>query len=101
MIVGYKNTQEERFYANENALVRDYGKITARKIGQRISELVAADNPQQLPKNARFHEHNGKRKGLFSIDLNHPFRLIVQPTCAYTSWIEITSVKIYEIIDPH
>ncbi|OGH76806.1 MAG: hypothetical protein A2469_03165 [Candidatus Magasanikbacteria bacterium RIFOXYC2_FULL_40_16] len=101
MIVGYKNTREEEFYADEKSLSSQYGDRMAKKINQRLSELVAAENPQQLPKNARFHEHGGKRKGMFSIDLIHPFRLIVLPTCAYTSYIEITSVEIYEIIDPH
>lgn len=101
MIVDYKNKQDEGFYANEKALSSSFGTRIAQKIGQRISELVAADNPQQLPQNARFHEHKGKRKGLFSIDLVHPFRLIVLPTCNYTSWVEIVSVQIYEVINPH
>lgn len=101
MIVSYKNTREEKFYADRKSLCYDHGERMAKKICQRIGELVAADNPQHLPKNARFHEHKGGRKGLFSIDLIHPFRLIVRPTCEYKSWVEITGVEIYEIIDPH
>ena len=101
MMIGYRNKKEEGFYACEKALSRAFGIRIARKINQRIGELVAADNPQQLPPNASFHEHKGDRKGLFSIDLVHPFRLIVRPTCAYASWVEIRSVDIYEIFDPH
>jgi toxin HigB-1 len=101
MIISYKNTREEEFYADKKALSSRHGERMAEKIGQRINELLAADNPRQLPRNARFHEHDGKRKGLFSVDLVHPFRLIVQPTCVYMNWFEITSVEIYEIIDPH
>jgi plasmid maintenance system killer protein len=101
MLVSYKNKRDEVFYLSEKDLTSSYGDRIAKKIGQRIAELVAADNPQQLPKNARFHEHSGKRKGLFSLDLIHPLRLIVSPTCKYTNWVEIVSVEIYEIIDPH
>lgn len=101
MEISYKNNRDEKFYADKKALSSRFGLRMAKKIGQRISEIVAADNPQQLPRNARFHEHKGKRKGLFSINLVDPFRLIVLPTCSYKSWIEIVSVEIYEIIDPH
>lgn len=101
MIVSYKNAKEERFYADEKALSARYNKRMAQKIGQRINELWAAENTQQLPKNARFHEHVGQRKGLFSIDLIQPFRLIVRPVSGYTNLNDITGVEIYEIIDPH
>lgn len=101
MKVGYKNSREEIFYQSRDALVATHGVKMAEKICQRISELGAATNPQCLPKNTRFHEYKGKRKGLFSIDLVHPYRLIIEPTCAYNNWYEIISVRIYEIIDPH
>jgi proteic killer suppression protein len=101
MIVSYKNSREEKFYKDKNSLSMSYGVRMAEKICQRISEFQAADNPNHLPKNARFHEHQGKRKGLFSVDLVHPFRLIVEPTCKYADWSEITSMQIYEIMDPH
>ena len=101
MIVSYKNKKEEAFYADKNSLRASFNTKMAEKIGQRISELEAVDNPQQLLQNARFHEHKGKRKGLFSIDLIRPFCLIVLPTCRYASWVEIVSVEIYEIFNPH
>lgn len=101
MIVSYKNKKEEAFYANKNSLRASFNTRMAVKIGQRINELEAVDNPQQLPKNARFHKYKGKRKELFSIDLIHPFRLIVFPTCRYTSWVEIVGVEIYGIFNPH
>ena len=78
-----------------------YANQAANKVIQRIAELQAARTPQQLPGGARFHEHSGKRKGLFSVNLVHPMRLIVRPTCSYATWVEITSVEIYEIMDPH
>ncbi len=101
MEISFRNNKDERFYQDEKALKSAYNPGMAKKVIQRIAELEAAANPQQLPSNARFHEHQGQRKGLFSVDLVYPNRLIVRPTCDYESYIEITSVEIYEIMDPH
>ena len=101
MEISFKNEREKEFYQSKSALSRKYGDRTARLIIQRISELQAARSPQQLPQGARFHEHSAKRKGLFSVNLVHPRRLIILPTCSYGSWVEITSVQIYEVMDPH
>mgnify|MGYP001558692893 CR=1 FL=1 len=101
MKLSFKNNKEKSLYHIEKSLVVLYGERQARKIVQRISELEAADNPQKLPKNCRFHEHSGKRKGLYSVDLAHPLRLILLPTCSYKNWVEITSFQVYEVMDPH
>ena len=101
MKVTFRNQRDEIFYQTEKSLVAAYSPRMGRKISRRIRELEAAANPQQLPPNARFHEHQGNRKGLFSIDLVDPFRLIVRPTCVYRSFIEITSIEIYEVFNPH
>ena len=101
MITSFRNTRDEVFYKSEKSLKAKHGEHMARKINARIVELEVARTPQGLPRNARFHQHNGKRNGLFSVDLVHPFRLIIRPTCAYDSYIEITSVEIYEVYNPH
>ena len=33
--------------------------------------------------------------------IGQPYRLIFLPTCEYISWIEITSVQVLEVMDPH
>ena len=101
MIISFRNTRDEAFYRDGGRLNAVYGERMARKINTRIVELEIAKNPQNLPQSARFHQHEGKRKGLFSLDLVHPFRLIVRPTCEYKSYVEINSVEIYEIFNPH
>lgn len=101
MDVRFKNKKEEAFFTSQKALRGKFGARTAQKIIQRISQLEAAETPQQLPQSARFHEHQGSRKGLFSVDLDHPRRLIVSPTTPYRSWVEIKGVEIYEVMDPH
>jgi proteic killer suppression protein len=101
MKVSFKNLKEQTFYEDFSALRKAYGERMAEKILDRIDDLLRADNPQKLPPSARFHEHDGKRSGLFSLDLVHPFRLIVQPDCEYAAYVEIISVEIYEVFNPH
>ncbi len=101
MKLSFKNDKEETLYRTEKSLSVVYGARQAKKIMQRLQEIEAADNPQKLPGNCRFHEHQGKRKGLFSVDLIHPYRLILLPTCGYKSWVEITSIQVFEVMDPH
>ena len=101
MLVSFRSDKDKKKYEDQAALSKAHGVLMAKKIIQRISEIQAAPNPQKLPPSARFHEHGGNRKGLFSLDLVHPFRLIIRPTNKYDSYVEITEVEIYEIIDPH
>jgi plasmid maintenance system killer protein len=101
MLVEYNSNKEERFYSCFDSLTKKHGADMARKIIQRIGQLDAAPNPLSLPNSARFHEHKGKRKGLFSVDLIHPYRLIVLPTCSFSNFNEINSLKIYEVFNPH
>jgi plasmid maintenance system killer protein len=101
MKISFKNDKERDLYQTARSLTAVYGAQQGKKIIQRIRQLDAATNPQQLPASARFHEHKGNRKGLFSVDLVDPYRLILLPTCVYKSWVEITSLQIYEIMDPH
>ena len=101
MKITFKSKKEQEYYESFDALKKTHGERMAEKIIDRIDDLRKATSPQQLPQSARFHEHSGKRDGLFSLDLVHPQRLIVLPTCTYDSYVEITSVEIYEIMDPH
>lgn len=101
MYISYKNEKDRALYEDKKALFAKYGKRNAEKIVQRLNELEAAENPQKLPPACSFHEHSGNRKGLFSVNLVHPFRLIVRPTCNYESYVEIISVEIFEVMDPH
>jgi len=58
-----------------------WGPALSRKLKQRLAELQAAetlDDISHLPP-ARCHELKGDRAGQLSIDLGHPFRLILEP----------------------
>ena len=101
MKISFKNEKERELYQTVGSLTRVHGAQQAKKIIQRIEQLEAVASPQQLPGSARFHEHSGERKGLFSVYLIHPYRLILLPTCKYQSWVEITSLQVYEVMTPH
>ena len=101
MKICFKDDKEQAFYEDSKALSVKYGTKTARMIIRRINELKAAMNPQKLPKSARFHEHDGKREGLYSVDLDGPRRLILMPLCDCENYWEITEAQIYEIYNPH
>ncbi len=101
MKISFKNDKERDLYQTVTSLSVVHGVQQAKKIIQRIGQLEAVSNPQQLPGSARFHEHKGNRRGLFSVDLVDPYRLILLPTCEYKSWVEITSFQVYEVMNPH
>lgn len=58
---------------------------------------------------ARCHQLDGNRKGQFSVDLEHPYRLIFAPNHNPIPELEdgginlqaVTKIKIIEIVDTH
>ena len=62
-------------------MVRQLGANGAKKLKQRLMELKAADvlsDISHLPP-ARCHQLTGKDAGTFSVDLEHPYRLLFIP----------------------
>ena len=62
-------------------LVKQYGDRQALRLRQRLDELRAANrlsDVSHLPP-SRLHELIGDKAGVFSIDLIHPYRLLVVP----------------------
>ena len=62
-------------------LVREYGERQARKLRQRLDELRAANRLSDISRlpPPRLHELIGDKDGVFSLDLIHPYRLLVVP----------------------
>lgn len=87
-------------------MVKQLGTIGARKLKQRLTELKAADvlsDISYLPP-ARCHQLTGKEAGIFSIDLEHPYRLLFIPAddpvpLCQDGGIDTKRVKEIEIID--
>lgn len=90
--------------------MRAFGQL-ARKVNQRVKELMDADNlavMRTLPA-ARCHELKGKRKGEIAVDISGNYRLIFEPknepkplkADGSLNWVNVTEIQINEIIDYH
>lgn len=65
--------------SNLNLMIRHWGPKQARRLGQRLDDLRAApclETIFRLP--GRCHPLRGELKGKFSLDLEHPQRLIFE-----------------------
>lgn len=103
MRITFRTTKLQKTLEDEKKLIRAYGPQNAIKIRARVTELQAADCLAEMPATGRPHPHQGGRKGLFSLDIKHPLRLIIQPvgTFEIEDYTTIIEVEIYEIMDPH
>lgn len=92
--------------------IKQLGPKCAKKLRVRMVDLRAAsclEDLRNVPATGRLHELKGQRKGQFAIDLQHPYRLIMEPAKVPPpqkedggiDWVQVTSVRILEIIDYH
>lgn len=87
-------------------MVKQLGANGAKKLKQRLMELKTADvlsDISHLPP-ARCHQLTGKEAGIFSVDLEHPYRLLFIPAdepvpLCEDGGIDTKKVKEIEIID--
>ena len=111
MLIFFKNRKLEKEFCDEKALKRRWGAEQAKLIARRLTELAAAENLETLRKlpQVRAHELLGDRAGQISLDVKHPYRLLVAPDHEETprkgdgglDWQKITKVKVLEVEDIH
>jgi len=110
MEITFKNKRFHKICHSGKELVKAYGKICARRIRARLDDLQAAGNLEAfrtLP--GRCHELTGDKKGQLSLDLEHPLRLIFEPSNEEMNkkddggmdWKLITAVEIIDVEDTH
>ncbi len=105
MVIYFRNQKLAEKCCNEKVMKKVWGERMAKKLQQRLFELKAADSLADithLPP-PRLHELTGNRKGQYSIDLIHPFRLIFiiadeLPVTTDSVGIDRRQVKAIEII---
>jgi len=71
----------QKICSTKRATVKELGPKGGKNLMQRLSELSAAitlSDISYLPP-PRLHELSGNRKGQFSVDLDHPYRLLFIP----------------------
>ena len=111
MLISFKNRKLEKEFCDEKALKRSWGAEQAKLIARRLTELAAAENLETLRKlpQVRAHELLGDRIGQISLDVKHPYRLLVTPDHEETprkedcglDWQKITKVKVLGVEDIH
>jgi len=110
MEITFKNKKLQKTCNSEKELIKAYGKNCARKISSRLDDLQAAANLEAfktLP--GRCHELQGDRKGQFSLDLEHPLRMIFEPfnenvknkESGGLDWGSVSAIKIIGVEDTH
>ncbi len=65
---------------SKEKLKKRFGDMCAKKVGMRISDLIAAENfgmLKELP--GGWHPLDGKRKGEWAADVHGGMRLVVEP----------------------
>ncbi len=111
MVILFKTAKLEKECNNENLMVRRFGADRARLLKRRLTELAAAtalENLRNLPQ-ARCHELKGNLKGYLSLDLDHPYRLVFEPSDnplpekpdGGLDWTKVTEIKIIGVEDTH
>jgi len=91
--------------------VRQYGQICGNRLLQRLAEMAAAANLNDLLllPGARCHSLTGDRAGQFAVDLQHPRRLIFEPAESPVprkpdggvDGTKVRRIRILEVVDYH
>ena len=90
-------------------MLRRYGTVRARKLQQRLKTLQSAQtlaDMRSLP--GRCHELHGDLAGHLSLDLDHPYRLLIRPAGGTRygrggglDWSAVRAVIVVGIADAH
>ena len=110
MDIIFTNERQGKEFNDTKQLVRVHGPVRAKKIRLRLTHLQAADmleDMKSLP--GRCHELKGNRTDQLALDLDGPYRLILEPahdpiprrSDGGLDWTLVTAVKILEVVDYH
>lgn len=81
MDIFFRTKKLQKICSTRKGAIKELGEIGGAKLMQRMAELNAANSLKEishLPP-PRLHELTGQRKGQYSVDLQHPYRLLFVP----------------------
>jgi proteic killer suppression protein len=110
MDITFADKKLQKIVNDDRKMLKVFGKPRAEKFIDRLIQLqdaVTLENVRYLSGN--YHELTGNRKGQWSCDLDHPYRLVFKPhedpvptnEHGQYIWIEIVGVEIIEIVNYH
>jgi plasmid maintenance system killer protein len=110
MKIAFYDRRLAKDHSEHRRLVRRHGERRAKLIRRRLDQLRAAltlADLRQLP-GPRCHELTGDRAGQLSVDLDHPYRLILMPSEPVPTkaeggldWTQVTAVIVLGVEDTH
>lgn len=111
--IEFASNKLQKQFNDGQALVKAYGLQRAKRIMVVMTALRAAPHmglfgPPYSPPH-RCHELKGKKKGCLSLDLDGPYRLIIQPVndplptleAGGLDWNGVTAIRILGVEDTH
>jgi proteic killer suppression protein len=108
--LSYKNNKLKNSLTTDKGVAKSYG-TKAKKVKLRITQLESADNLEVISKLPvlRLHQHIGKGKGTWSIDIQENWRILFEINQDPIPTIEdggidlkaITIISIESVEDPH
>lgn len=111
MVIYFKTNKLQKICSTKVESTKQLGKKGGIKLQQRMMELSAAPNLSDMSRlpPPRCHELKGGKKGQFSVDLAHPYRLLFivankpipkNPDGGF-DWACIDEIEIVGIKDTH
>lgn len=111
MEISYSTTKLAKLLNSQKEVLRSYGPDNGKRILLRLTNIADAETLADLAKlpQTRVHEHSNNNDEQISVDVKHPYRLMLIPDHSETprkpdgglDWAKITRVKILRIDDPH
>jgi plasmid maintenance system killer protein len=110
MDIVFKNKKIDKLCNNQKLLVKEFGADRAKRIRRRLDDLRAVAVLEDMRNFlGRCHELLYARSDQLSLDLDHPYRLIFEPSYDLLpkkpdgglDWTKISSVTIVGVEDTH
>ena len=111
MQISFINKKLAKLLGSQKETLRTYGPDNGRRILLRLQQVADAENLAELAKlpQTRVHELKADRNEQISVDVKHPYRLLMVPGHTETprkpdeglDWSRITQVTVTEIADTH
>ena len=111
MEIYFKTKRLQKICNNQKESIKAFGPKMAKKLHQRLFELSAARSLKDISRlpPARCHQLSGNRSNQFSVDLEHPYRLLFIPADEPLPMLpeggfdlkKISEIEIIEITDTH
>lgn len=111
MEVYFTSRKLQKCLSDHTEIIKKYGQQNGIRIEQRLAQLRAVNNLEEinLIPGTRLHQLKGKKKGEYAIDVIHPFRIVLEPSCNElplksnneVDLSKIFAVTILEVVDYH